>query len=384
MPSQTAPQPIRPWRVLCRALLVLALTLVGPGASLAQGRPAMVNTETVEERQIAETASVFGQVVADRESVVAARVSGVVLEVLMRPGDRLATGDALARFDTELLAIELAQAEAEAEVARAGLAVAEARLTLARQGFERADALRDRAAISEGQLEDRQGAFAEARAARDQARARVLAAESAMARARYNIDNATVRAPFDGVVLSVAADTGGFTQNGGAVAVMLDTGAIEIEANVPARFAPSLSPGIAVAGRLDDGTALDLTLRAILPTEFSATRTRPARFVPATQGAFSVGQSVTLDIPVTAPRAVLSVPKDALIQGGGGWTVFVNAEGKAEPRSVTIGAPLGERFEVLSGLALGDEVVVRGNERLRPMQDIQAVPAGTSPGATSN
>ena len=368
------------WRGL--GVVVLALSLCS--GSWAQGRPAMANTETVEEREIAETTSVFGQIVADRQSAIAARVAGVIADLPVRPGDRVGAGDVLAVFDTELLSIELAQAEAEAAVAEAGLGVAEARLTLARQGFERADALASRAAISEGQLEDRQGAFAEARAARDQAQARLLAARSALARAGYNMENATVRAPFDAAVLSVEADIGGFTANGGPIAVLLDTAAIEVEANVPARFAGALVPGLEVGGRLDDGTELALTLRAILPTEFSATRTRPARFVPMGGGAFSVGQSVTLDIPVSAPRRVLSVPKDALIQGAGGWSVFVNADGKAEPRSVTVGTALGDRFEVLSGLGLGDEVVVRGNERLRPMQDIQAVPAGGGGRPASN
>ena len=43
---------------------------------------------------------------------------------------------------------------------------------------------------------------------------------------------------------------------------------------------------------------------------------------------------------------------------------------KAQPRFVTIGVPVGNRYEVLDGLNVGDLVVVRGNERLRPMQDI--------------
>jgi hypothetical protein len=63
----------------------------------------------------------------------------------------------------------------------------------------------------------------------------------------------------------------------------------------------------------------------------------------------------------------------------------VNEDGKAAPRTVTIGAALGDQFEVLSGLVPGDEVVVRGNERLRPGQDIapqgQGDPAGRPSGA---
>jgi hypothetical protein len=84
----------------------------------------------------------------------------------------------------------------------------------------------------------------------------------------------------------------------------------------------------------------------------------------------AVGQSLTVNVPIGAARDVLSVPKDALVQARGGWTVYVAADGKAEPRTVSIGVPLGDRYEVLNGLAAGELVVVRGNERLRPGQDI--------------
>jgi multidrug efflux pump subunit AcrA (membrane-fusion protein) len=92
----------------------------------------------------------------------------------------------------------------------------------------------------------------------------------------------------------------------------------------------------------------------------------------------AVGQSVTVLIPVGEAREVLSVPKDALVQARGGWTVFVAADNKAEPRTVELGVPLGDRYEVLSGLTAGDLVVVRGNERLRPGQDITPNPVETN------
>ncbi|MGB1208215.1 MAG: efflux RND transporter periplasmic adaptor subunit, partial [Paracoccaceae bacterium] len=126
-----------------------------------------------------------------------------------------------------------------------------------------------------------------------------------------------------------------------------------------------------VQARTDAGNTLTMTLRAILPTEFTSTRTRPVRFdLTGDTATTAVGQAVTLDLPVSAPRDMLVVPKDALVQAGGGWRVFVNDDGKASPRSVTIGAAIGDSFAVLSGLAPGDEVVVRGNERLRPGQAI--------------
>ena len=55
--------------------------------------------------------------------------------------------------------------------------------------------------------------------------------------------------------------------------------------------------------------------------------------------------------------------------------VFVNADGTAQPRPVDIGAAMAGGFEVLSGLTPGDQVVVRGNERLRPGQSIMSTNA---------
>ena len=89
-------------------------------------------------------------------------------------------------------------------------------------------------------------------------------------------------------------------------------------------------------------------------------------------GRAAVGQSLTVQVAVGEARTVLAVPKDALVQAQNGWTVFVAEDGKAQPRTVAIGAPLGDRYEVLSGLQAGDMVVVRGNERLFPQQDITA------------
>jgi multidrug efflux pump subunit AcrA (membrane-fusion protein) len=89
-----------------------------------------------------------------------------------------------------------------------------------------------------------------------------------------------------------------------------------------------------------------------------------------TMGGAAVGQSLNVMIPVGAARDVLSVPKDALVQARGGWTVFVAADDMAQPRTVTLGVPLGDRYEVIEGLGPGDLVVVRGNERLRPGQAI--------------
>ncbi|MFL4468704.1 efflux RND transporter periplasmic adaptor subunit [Tateyamaria armeniaca] len=364
-------------RILTQAFL-LAIFL--PVSAIAQGRAAAVQTDVVEMREMTETVTVFGQIVAVRESAVATRVGGVVNAVPIQVGSVVSEGEELAAMDTARLGIELASAQAELAIANAGFEVAEAQAERAEKALERARELTVNASISGAQLDDRTSAVAEAQGGIAQARARIAAAENDIELAQYNLRNATVRAPFDGIVLSVNTQPGQFAASGSTVATLLDIGTMEVEANVPSRFIHALQTGGEVRGENDAGTTLTLTLRAVLPTEFSETRTRPVRFsLEGIDPSFAIGQPVTLDVPIGASRAVLVVPKDALVQGQGGWTAFVNEDGKATPRTVSIGAAIGDTFEVIDGLAAGDEVVVRGNERLRPGQDIAPAPSADQP-----
>ena len=364
------------YSVYVAAFLLLAM----PNVVMAQGRPAEVQTQTVAMRDMTETVTVFGQVVAVRESAVATRVAGVVKLVPAQVGTIVEAGDPLAQMDTARLEIELAGAEAQLAIATGGLSVVQAQVEQAQRAFERAEELSATASISSAQLEDRATGLAQAQGSLAQSKARIAEAENAIALAQYNIRNATVRAPFDGVILDVAAQPGQFAGAGSLVATLLDVQNLEIEANIPARYIETLSNGRVVTGETGQGKLFEMTLRAVLPTEFSETQTRPARLrITEPNDIFAIGQPVTLDIPIGSAREVLTVPKDALVQARGGWTAFVNEQGKASPRTVMIGAAIDDTFEVLSGLQLGDEVVVRGNERLRPGQDIAPIVAGGPP-----
>lgn len=367
---------------MLRSITLILLLAGWPAAAVAQEGPAGVATDYVERQQIAETLPIFAEVVASRESAVATRVSGVVTDVDVRVGDRVSSDSLLASLDTEVLGIDLRVAEAAAAEATAGIAVARAGLLLAERGFARVEGLRDTSAFSQGQFDDRESELARARGELARAEAQLLNSEAALARAQYDYERAAIRAPFDAVVLDVAVDPGEYIQVGDEVALLLDIEEIEVEANVPALYVGNLSPDQAVTGMTDGGAPIDLTVRAILPVEATATRTRPVRFqadLSTTGSPVAVGQSVTVNVPVTVERDALLVPKDAVIRSRGAWTVFLHRDGKAVPQAVEIGASFGPSFEVISGLAPGDEVVIRGNERLRPMQDIAPRPVRDAP-----
>ena len=368
-------------------LSLCALGLLQGAPALAQGGPAAVAVETVETRPLAEEAPIFAEIVTRRDGTVASRIGGLVREVRVVTGDAVERGEVLARLDTELLEIVLRQREAQLAEAEAGVELGRTARDLARRAFERADGLRATASFSPRLLDDAEGDLSRTRGELAQAEARRRLVEAQMQEARYNLDRAEIEAPFSGVVLEVEANPGEFLQSGAPVARLLDTQALEVEASVPVRYVDVLEPGMEVAGTTETGEALTLTVRAVLPVEETATRTRPVRLAGESlsgSGSAAVGQSITVRVPRAAPRDILSVPKDALVQAQGGWSVFVEEDGAAQPRTVEIGTAVGDRFEVLGGLSEGDVVVVRGNERLRPGQPIRSGGPGAGSAAPAS
>jgi len=356
-----------------------AVFCLGTGLATAQEEPASVLVERVEARAITDTTPIIGQLTATVEASVATRTAGIVSEVRFQVGDGVSRGQLLARLDAELIEIRLRTARAALEAAEAGVAVAKARAKRAAQALERQSRLKGSTAFSKGQYEDLQQSAAEARSELARAEAEVGSAEAALERAQYDKEHAEIRAPFAGVVVTRAAQPGQYIALGESVATLLDTDRLEIEAEIPVDLVSGLDQDTEVIAGFAGGRRLEARLRSILPVETVETQTRPVRFtadlraLPSTE--LADGNSVILEIPVSAPREATMVPKDALVQSRDGWRVFVVEQGKAVPRPVRLGQPDGARMEVLSGLKPGEVVVVRGNERLRPGQPVEPEPS---------
>ena len=361
--------------IALRVLMALSVALAFGDPAKAQGRAASVITEIIERGPISDTTPVIGQLVASVEAAVATRRAGIAGEVLFTIGDKVEEGDLLVRLETEQIEIEQRSAQASLETARAGVKASEASLALAEQGLSRQSRLQGSNAFSRAQYEDLEQEAARARGELARAMAQVAMAEASMSMMAFNLENTEIRAPFAGVVTERIAQPGPYLRVGDPVARLLDADRLEIEADAPTELTSGLPPGKEVRVFLGADVEATATVRVVLPIETIATRTRPVRFTADLSGVdplrIAVGKSVSLEIPVSAPRDAILAPKDALVQArGGGWSVFVVEEGKATPRPVSLGVSAGGLIEILSGLDVGDEVVVRGNERLRPGQDV--------------
>ena len=321
-----------------------------------------------------------GYVVARTRASVSSRISGRLASLWVEEGSVVKRGQVLARLDNDDYAAAVAQAEAEQ--LRAEAAVAESRSN--RDQLAR-DLARSRELLAKNleparTSEDLASQLASAEARVNVQLAQIKAAEAAVAFARANFENTTIRAPFDGTVLRKDAEVGevvapvasggGFTR--GAVVTMADLKTLEVEVDVneayiaqikdkqPTRVVLDAYPTATFAGRVRQLVPTADRQRATVQVKVSITDRDP-RILP------EMGARVEfLDTATVAPNAParVFVPAGAVVNAGAATVVWVVREGVVKRTTIEAGPVSGGRREVRSGLSGGESLV------LDPPQDL--------------
>lgn len=346
------------------------------------GPPANVVIDAVIEEPLSQTVPVLGRIIATEFGPVAARISGPVNEMRVDVGDRVERGAVLAVLDRERLSLERDRYQSLVKQQSAKLASVRADLEKRTLELKRLEGIRKSAAFSQARYDDAIQDLAKQRGEVAETQAELSQAEAQLKRAAIDLQDGEVRAPYPGVVSAKHAEVGAYLNIGSPVVTLINDRDIEVEADIPSNRLAGLSRGTAVRLTLDDRSEHTATVRAIIPDENPRTRTRPVRFVPEFADLakpLATNQTVTVHIPIGEARTVTTVSKDAIVRRGGEAIVFVVRDGTGQPQPVTLGDSVGGRFVVLSGVKAGDQVVVRGNENLRPGQRLRISGAEPAP-----
>jgi RND family efflux transporter MFP subunit len=268
------------------------------------------------------------------------RLMATVLTVVPLEGARVHRGDLLVRLDA-------ADLDAKRKQVAASLAEATAMYDLATVTAKRMRALFADSAAPRAQLDAAEAGLA--RAASGMASARAAAAELD-ATAAY----AEVRAPFDGVVTHRFVDPGAFAAPGAPLVTVEASDRLRISASIPAAMARGLTKGKSIGARIEDAV-VTATVEGVVPTGGNLYTVNA--IVANGQGKQLAGSSATLLVS-TGERHLLLVPTLALVRQGDLVGVRRRMNGGAELTWLRIGREVGERTEVLSGLAAGDSVLV--------------------------
>ncbi len=298
-----------------------------------------------------EALTLPGQVEADYDAVIHARVSGYLKAWNVDIGAQVKQGQVLAEIDTPELDQQLAQA-------RAALATADANQKLAQITAARWANLLARDAVSHQEADEKAGDL-EAKTAISQA------AKAEVDRLQALETFKRIVAPFDGVVTARNTDIGALIAagqpNDPGLFTVADVRRLRIYVRVPQSYSAEIAPG--AMATLTAPEYPGQTFRAKLTSTSDAVGDQSGALLVELQmdnadNRLKPGEYVQARFNLPAAPNVLSVPASALMLRNTGMEVaVVGTDGKAHLRPITIQRDLGVTVEVSSGLGPNDRVI---------------------------
>jgi len=342
---------------------VLAAGIIGAVAQNAVAAPGMpppaVIVENVALYPIADRLEALGTLLANETVQITANVSDTISRIHFEDGQTVEAGDVL---------VELTDAEESALLVEAETLAEEAK-----RQFERFEGLVARGSASESQL--------------DEQRREWRAAEARLDAVRSRLRDRLVMAPFSGRVGLRRVSPGALVSPGDTITTLVDDSRMKLDFSVPAIYFTSVRPGTRIEATtpvLPD-QAFTGTVSSVDSTIDPATRAITVRAViPNTDHDLVAGMLMTLAV-LRNEREAIVIAEEAVIPQGESKYVFVvtdiNGEPRAERRDVELGARVPGRVEVLSGLAVGEQIITHGTLKVRPGMTvrIKAVDDGTRP-----
>lgn len=345
--------------------VVWAAVLAGCGTGAAESgplppRPVVVRTAPVAASGELPPATYAGVVRSADQASLSFAVAGRIHAVLVEPGQEVVRGTVLARLDDARYRHAVAAAEAQ-------LAQLEASLRQAERESSRSARLADIDAASVEEVEQRRSGVLTMQSG-------VLALEAQRNQASWQLGEAVLRAPFDGVVTSVPGDTGATVVAGQPVVSLRSMLAVEVEVGLAESDVGRVSAGdqIMVSFPLAGIAPVTGTVATVSRAASSGTDGFPLVVALPDRPEVVPGLTARVAVPVTSATAQeLTVPLAAIVSPFGDRSeVVVIRDGISDAIDVHVGATRGNRVVVEGPLSVGDAVVVAGHVGLVPGESV--------------
>ncbi|MCC7319399.1 MAG: efflux RND transporter periplasmic adaptor subunit [Rubellimicrobium sp.] len=311
---------------------------------------------TLAPQTLEQVVRVTGTLQPAQQSQIAAQASGRIEEVRVRPGDAVAAGDTLVQIDVEQLRLQL-------DLQRSTQAATQSQLTLAEAQLDRVRALVERGVATTSDLDSAETSVTGLRA-------QMSALSDQVAAAELNLRQATVVAPFAGVIAGRSVDPGQFVSTGTPLLTLVDLSAVELVAQAPVAAGALVAVGQRVSVAVDGlpGRSFAGEVARINPIATQGARTIPVYVTIANPdgvllgGMFAIGEVV-----VRQADAAIAVPVDAIREDRDGAHVLVVEDGVALRRPVAPGEVWrGNLVQIPEGLTAGDVVITAALPEIAP------------------
>ncbi|MBL8584470.1 MAG: efflux RND transporter periplasmic adaptor subunit [Rhizobiaceae bacterium] len=359
------------------AATVLPLEAEAPPATTTIVKPTAPSIRVVsaERKEVVETLSVNGTVVAREEAAVGTDLNGMIVTALnadegdtVRKGDVLATLDR-SMLDTQLVEIEATRAQAQANIDQVDAQIADAEVAVRQssEALERVRSLQTKGVATKAELDNAVNGFDSATARLNSARKALVASRAQLAvidakkqNVMLQLSKTEVRAPADGLVLSRNATLGGIVSASGAPLFRIAINAeFELAADVSetdlARLEPAMPAKLWLAGRKD---TVGGHVRRISPEVDARSRLGSVRISLDQGSKAQAGNFGRGDIEITRREGIV-VPAASVVYRDSDAFLQRVEEGRIHTVPVVLGVRSGADVEVLSGIDAGAEIVSR-------------------------
>lgn len=370
-----------------------------PKVSAKEDTPVVpVKLERLTLANIPEIITATGELFAEEQATVSAKVPGRVQRLHVDLGSVVTQGQVVAELEKDDYELRVRQAEALVAQTRARLGIldspsddvkpeetavvrqAAAALKEAQFIFQTTERLQKEGVVSRIDFEKAQvraqGIEAAYQAALEevmQARAQLAERRTHVALARQMLADCVIRAPFAGAVTRRQASLGEYLAVNAPVVTLVRQHPLRIRLEIPERQALKVRVGQLIDVKLE-GTAKTRTGRVVRLSPALETQSRSLLIegeIPNQDGILRPGSFVEGVVTVNAGAMGISVPFSALLSFAGTERVFVASRGALEERIVKTGRRLdGDRVEIVSGLSAGEELVLNSTDRMTAGQRI--------------
>jgi HlyD family secretion protein len=395
-------------RILLWSLLGLVLLLTLVWAFIP--KPVSVELITLQPGEMTVTVDEEGETRVRDIFVLSAPISGRALRIDAEVGDGVRAQETIIAeiepTDATLLdprseaqaRADIRAAEANLVLAKAAVKEAKAELDFARNELQRAKKLRTDAVISERELDDAERAHQTRQAALETADANRRARQADLERARAQLISPTearakegdcscvpIRAPVDGRILKILHKSEGVVSAGAPLVEIGNPSDLEIVADLLSADAVKVEPGQKV---IIDNWGGDIQLQGVVRrvepfgfTKVSALGIEEQRvnviidFSSAREQWSRIAHGFQVDVRIILwqGKEILCLPLTALFRDdGNNWAVFVDNDGTASKRKVTLGHSNGLHAEITKGLKSGERIVAHPSDKITEGASIEA------------
>jgi len=353
-------------RFLLLAMVVLIFVLMGSireqSKIIAAGKAAAVSPEkpkinvitlTLSPTTITDRINLPGSIEPWTKLRLMSKLSGTMVAVLVKEGDHIKKGDILARIEATDYQIALDRSKAAYNLAKAE--------------YKRDKTMYDKGVIATSAL--------------DTKKTRLQTAKADYENARLMLSRATVTSPMDGVIRSLNAKVGLQLSIGDPIAEILEIDRLKGVVGIP-------ESDVSAVRTLD---SVDITIQALNNKKVTAKKyflspspENIARLynleleIDNSDGEILAGMFIRADIIKKQMNSILKIPFYSVISRNNEQYVYIEENGIAQKRYVTLGIMEKWMVQVTSGLQNGDKIIIEGHRDVENEQKVKIVKALTS------